>query len=171
MNVVECDREILQKRLVRGLAMGESAASARHYQQRRYRETDAHSHCTFLRNRRQALPEERSSPDSCLSLRRERSLGTKPFPTQGAESEVDVATALTRARQARLPSPWTGRGNGPGIKKSQTRRMTAKVFTGHDTSGLRPSWCGGVSACRSLASCATATALLSSNRRYPAEPM
>src|SRR5216683_4475504 len=174
MNVVECDREILQKRLVRGLAMGESAASARHYQQRRYRETDAHSHCTFLRNRRQALPEKWSSPDSCLSLRRERSLGTKPFLTQGAESEVDVATALTRARQARLPSPWTRRGNGPGIKKSQTRRMTAKVFTGHDTSGLPPSWCGGVSACRSLASCAacaTATALLSSNRRYPAEPM
>ncbi len=29
---------------------------------------------------------------------------------QGVESEVDVATALTRARQARLPSPWTGRG-------------------------------------------------------------
>src|SRR5712692_8855821 len=87
--------------------MCESAAGARHYQQRRYREADAHSHCTFLRNRRQALPEKRSSPDSCLSLRRERSLGTKPFLTQGAESEVDVATALTRARQARLPSPWT----------------------------------------------------------------
>jgi hypothetical protein len=33
MNVVECDREILQKRLVRGLAMGESAAGARHYQE------------------------------------------------------------------------------------------------------------------------------------------
>src|SRR6266446_3017686 len=156
--------------------MCESAAGARHYQQRRYRETDAHSHCTFLRNRRQALPEKRYSPDSYLSPRRERSLGTKPFLTQGAESEVDVATALTRARQARLPSPcpeavdflcfpqkpctpmlnffarsgpeieeidslWTRRGigNGPGIKKSQTRRMTAKVFTGHDTSGLPPS--------------------------------
>src|SRR6266436_5502137 len=87
--------------------MCESAAGARHYEQRRYRETDAHSHCTFLRNRRQALPEKRSSPDSCLSLRRERSLGTKPFLTRGVESEVDVATALTRARQARLPSPWT----------------------------------------------------------------
>src|SRR5712691_12761268 len=119
--------------------MCESAAGARHYQQRRYRETDAHSHCTFLHNRRPALPEERSSLDSCLSPRRERSLGTKPFLTQGVESEVDVATALTRARQARLPSSWTGRGNGPGIKKSQTRGMTAKVFAGHDTSGLRPS--------------------------------
>src|SRR5713101_806080 len=38
------------------------------------------------------------------------SSGTKPVFTQGVESEVDVATALTRARQARLPSPWTGRG-------------------------------------------------------------
>ena len=48
---------------------------------------------------------------SLLSLPRlERSLGTKPVFTQGVESEVDVATALTRARQARLPSPWTGRG-------------------------------------------------------------
>src|SRR5258708_2277002 len=35
------------------------------------------------------------------------SLGTKPVFTQGVESEVDVATALTRARHARLPSPWT----------------------------------------------------------------
>src|SRR5713101_817598 len=129
MNVVECDREILEKRLVRGLAMRESAASARHYQQRRYRETDAHSHRTFLRNRRPALPEKRSSPDSCLSLRRERSLGTKLFLTPGVESEVDVATALTGARQARLAPPRTGRGNGPGNKKSQTRRMTAKTFT------------------------------------------
>ncbi len=24
--------------------------------------------------------------------------------------ETDLATALTRARKARLPSPWTGRG-------------------------------------------------------------
>src|SRR5229473_6605170 len=30
----------------------------------------------------------------------------EPVFTQGVESEVDVATALTRARQARLPSPW-----------------------------------------------------------------
>ena len=37
-------------------------------------------------------------------------LGRKPVLTQGVESEVDMATALTRARQARLPSPWTGRG-------------------------------------------------------------
>src|SRR6266436_9070641 len=101
--------------------MCESAAGARHYQQRRYRETDAHSHCTFLRNRRQALPEKRSSPDSCLSLRRERSLGTKPFLTQGVESEVDVATALTRARQARLPSPGTGRGIHEGRERESEK--------------------------------------------------
>ena len=31
----------------------------------------------------------------------------EPVFTQGVESEVDVATALTRARQARWPSPWT----------------------------------------------------------------
>src|SRR5712692_4780276 len=37
----------------------------------------------------------------------ERSFGTKPILAQGVESEVDAATALTRARQARLPSPWT----------------------------------------------------------------
>jgi hypothetical protein len=63
MNVVECDREILQKRLVRGFAMREGAASARHYQQGGYRETDRkpHSHCAFLRNRREALREKRSS--------------------------------------------------------------------------------------------------------------
>jgi hypothetical protein len=30
---------------------------------------------------------------------RERIFGTKPVFTQGVESEVDVATALTRARQ------------------------------------------------------------------------
>src|SRR5216683_351530 len=33
----------------------------------------------------------------------------EPVFTQGVESEVDVATALTRARQARLPSPWMDR--------------------------------------------------------------
>jgi hypothetical protein len=69
MNVVECDGEILQKRLVGGLAMRESAASARHYQQGGYRETDRkpHSHCAFLRelpleNRSALIPRFRQPP-------------------------------------------------------------------------------------------------------------
>src|ERR1700737_254313 len=121
MNVVECDREILQKRLVRGLAMGKSAASARHYQHGPYRETDGkpHSHCAFLRN----LTNYRLLPTAAQLGHRRR---------YGGNTTFYVAAALTRARQARLPSPWTGRGiwkdrerdrNGhrEGItKKSQT---------------------------------------------------
>src|SRR6266436_6343424 len=40
---------------------------------------------------------------------------------EGVESEVDVATALTRARQARLPSPWTGRGIREGREKESEK--------------------------------------------------
>src|SRR5713101_3174818 len=49
------------------------------------------------------------------------SLGTKPVFTQGVESEVDVATDLTRERQARLPSPWTGRGIHEGRERESEK--------------------------------------------------
>src|SRR5216683_2484618 len=48
---------------------------------------------------------------------------------EGVESEVDVATALTRARQARLPSPWTGRGiRKGGIRKGERGKGTSSRF-------------------------------------------
>jgi len=56
-----------------------------------------------------------------ISLEEGEKLGTKPVFTQGVESEVDVATALTRARQARLPSPWTGRGIHEGRERESEK--------------------------------------------------
>src|ERR1700730_14656774 len=130
MNVVECDREILQKRLVRGLAMGESAASARHYQQGRYRETDGkpHSHCAFLCNltKYRLLPtaddlsssERRDSPRStrsvCDFLAREVICGCCPHPrAPGA-----LALSLDRERDLEMDTETEP-------KQSQTRRRTA----------------------------------------------
>jgi len=63
---------------------------------------------------------------------------------------------------------------GFSARHAENDRLTASAGTQHPANGLRPSWCGGVSACPSLASyaaCATATAPRASNRRYPAEPM
>src|SRR5713101_10103947 len=48
----------------------------------------------------------------------------EPVFTQGVESEVDVATALTCARQARSPSPWTGRG----IWKAERGKIISSRF-------------------------------------------
>src|SRR5712692_9897223 len=53
----------------------------------------------------------------------------EPVFTQGVESEVDVATALTRARQARLPSPWTGRGIWRGEGKAPRLDVFASLNT------------------------------------------
>src|SRR5579864_4645122 len=54
---------------------------------------------------------QRSGYSWCWSLQARGKIRKEAsFHAGCVESEVDMATALTRARQARLPSPWTGRG-------------------------------------------------------------
>src|SRR5229473_4969502 len=69
------------------------------------------------------------APPSVASPGRERSLGTKPVRAQGVEREVDVATALTRARKARLPSPWTDRERDLEGRESEKERARAGRVT------------------------------------------
>src|ERR1700674_2167295 len=59
-------------------------------------------------------------PPPCRKMGEEIRMGARQV-SLGAYCECWVATALTRARQARSPSPWTGRGILEGRKEGSEK--------------------------------------------------